>query len=885
MKTQFKLGLTALAVAQCLNISIASAQEAADADKQADIGETEVITVRGFGSTLTRSLQHKKLADSTVEIISTDDLGQLPDVTITDALARLPGIAADRDRGNASQISIRGMGPRLNLATMNGREIVSGEPSRSVRFEQFPAELISSVEVFKSPLASNIEGGISGLVNMQFVEPLTKDERAVNISGHLMSYPLADDIPTADSQGYRANFSYIDPISDTFGIAFGVAVQDQPSLQKDVTSWEYNNVPAEQGDVNGNGISEAAPWGAQTATKGGDNQRVGAMTVLQWLPNESLELKYDLFYSKFDIEEREDQVWFDGWGNWGGLNNWNISNASNPPQIITKPDGSEQIVSGGMLWGGSHTANNSTWFQKNELVSTGLNAEWLGDVWKVNADIGYSEASITSRWVNIQSWYWDADADANGMDYSWDTTTDRLSIGTGYDISDATDYGLNYMQVDNDRLLEDEMITAKLDFARPVEWGIIDAMSFGGRWTDREKDNDVVSWQQSVANSSANVDAFTYELGEGYGVPALYSIKNWSEVAQEAFGGIDNRNQHTQTNADILNSWNVQETNTALYVQFNLLGEIGGISYTGNVGVRYISTESTSSGFQQADGGELTAVSIDHDYSEVLPALNLRFDITEDSQIRFGLSRAISRPPLIEMRTGLQLNTSSTVNTASGGNPQLNPFIADQVDLGYEYFFAEDAALTVSLFFKDLKSHVGAATDTLNINGESYQFTGPVNGDGGQIRGVEVMYQQAFNMLPEPFDGLGIYTNYSYTDTNVTEFEPENNPLTMGGLSKNVGSLTLWYYKAGIDAKVSYNYRSAYTSVGSWDPGAVFTIDDEATVDASIAYEVTENFKVMLQGQNLTNEASTSYFDNDPTRPRQYAEWGRRYLLGFQYAM
>jgi len=229
MKTQFKLGLTALAVAQCLNISIASAQEAADVDKQADISETEVITVRGFGSTLTRSLQHKKLADSTVEIISTDDLGQLPDVTITDALARLPGIAADRDRGNASQISIRGMGPRLNLATMNGREIVSGEPSRSVRYEQFPAELISSVEVFKSPLASNIEGGISGLVNMQFVEPLTKDQRSVNISGHLMDYPLADDIPTADSQGYRANFSYIDPISDTFGIAFGVAVQDQPS--------------------------------------------------------------------------------------------------------------------------------------------------------------------------------------------------------------------------------------------------------------------------------------------------------------------------------------------------------------------------------------------------------------------------------------------------------------------------------------------------------------------------------------------------------------------------------------------------------------------------------------------------------------------------------
>ncbi|MCD8475796.1 MAG: hypothetical protein LRY40_04385 [Shewanella fodinae] len=88
------------------------------------------------------------------------------------------------------------------------------------------------------------------------------------------------------------------------------------------------------------------------------------MTVLQWLPTDRLQLKYDLFYSKFDIKEREDQMWFDGWGNWTGSNNWNYQNASNPTQIVTKPDGSEQIVAGGMLWGGSHTANNSTWFQK-----------------------------------------------------------------------------------------------------------------------------------------------------------------------------------------------------------------------------------------------------------------------------------------------------------------------------------------------------------------------------------------------------------------------------------------------------------------------------------------------------------------------------------------
>ena len=147
------------------------------------------------------------------------------------------------------------------------------------------------------------------------------------------------------------------------------------------------------------------------------------------------------------------------------------------------------------------------------------------------------------------------------------------------------------------------------------------------------------------------------------------------------------------------------------------------------------------------------------------------------------------------------------------------------------------------------------------------------------------MYQQAFSMLPSPFDGLGIYTNYSFTDSNVTEFTPAENPLPMGGLSEHVGSLTLWYYKAGVDAKVSYNYRSEYTRVGSWEPTEIYTIDDEATVDASISYEVTENFKLMLQGQNLTNQVSHTYFDNDPSRVGSYVEWGRRYLVGFQYSM
>lgn len=879
MNNKFKLSLTAAALAQCLTLATAVAQENTDTNTAVPADETEVITVRGFGSTLTKSLQHKKLADSTVEIISTDDLGQLPDVTITDALARLPGIAADRDRGNASIISIRGLGPRLNLATMNGREIVSGEPSRSVRYEQFPAELISSVEVFKSPMANQTEGGISGLVNMNFVEPLSKDERQLTISGHLMDYPLADDIPTADAQGKRGSFSIVEPVSDTLGFAFGIAYQDQPSVQRETTSYSYNKVVAEQGDVNDNGITEAAPWGGKSGTKGGNTERVGTMGVVQWIPTDSLEVKYNLFYSKFDIEEREDQLWFDGWGNWANGSVWNYQNSATTPEVITKADGSEQLVAGGMLWG-AHSVNNATWFQENELISTGLNLDWQGDVWTVNADIGFSTASITSRWVNLTSDY----TGPTPVDIGWDVTGDSLAITSDVDISNPDYYTLNGMTVDKDRELEDDMLTIKLDFSRYIDWGHATKFSYGVRWSDREKDNSVISWWQGVTGTADSGYASSYALGGGLVSPDIYTINDWQGTVDQAFGGIDDRSNHEPTNDDLFASWNLQETNKAAYFMFNLEGEMFGVPYTGNAGVRYVHTSSTSAGVQQNEEG-FAPVSVDHSYTEILPSLNLRVSITEDSQIRVGLARTMSRPPLIEMRTGFQLNTQSEVKTASGGNPSLDPFVADQIDLGYEHFFSEDTAFTFSVFFKDLKTHVGTSTDVLTLDGVDYQFSGPVNGDGGQIRGFEVMYQQAFSMLPSPFDGLGIYTNYSFTDSNVTEFTPAENPLPMGGLSEHVGSLTLWYYKAGVDAKVSYNYRSEYTRVGSWEPTEIYTIDDEATVDASISYEVTENFKLMLQGQNLTNQVSHTYFDNDPSRVGSYVEWGRRYLVGFQYSM
>ncbi|KMT66992.1 hypothetical protein XM47_00700 [Catenovulum maritimum] len=911
--------------------------------------EIEVISVKGFGSSLGKALREKRFSPSVVEIISSDDLGTLPDVSITDSLVRLPGIAASRDRGNASRISIRGMGPRLNVATMNNREIVSAEPSRDVRFEQFPAELIDSVEVYKSPLASKAEGGISGLVNMNFVSPLSKDKRLINFGASYMYNELGNDLPGTDGKGYKANFSIVDQVSETFGYAFGLTYQDQPSLEKGIESWDYNNA-ANRGDLNENGKVEDAPWGVVAKSKRGNNERTAGLLILEYKPSDSLTIKGDLFYSQFDIQERDDQMGAGDLGNWAddgsGPRGWGYDayhSSGLVPVIVDGQDANSERLQAGIQRGGGTYVSVPTWFQTNEMLSAGVNLEYIGDVWTTRLDIGLSEASINSVWANITPNFSGGDY-LVGFNAVENGGAQPLGIGS---VNDANSYGLaglewqeipagsgTWVEVQvpatmtgvGDRELTDEMANINLDFERDLDFSIFSKLSFGARVTDRTKVNDELNDWTRTANLDHGLTDFgeIYTIGNEYAfdksvfadqaaqwddlvaefnitdadlVPHIYTFKDWDMVAEKAFGGAKNP-AGNRDDKNLLASWELTEKNTAAYVQLDITGDLAGIPFTGNLGVRYAKTEVTSTG-HTSELGDWTEVSpgnwqqptiitptqVSHEYDEVLPSLNMVFNITNDSQIRLGAARTMSRPPLLEMRTGFSFDKSSFPYTASGGNPTLDPYIADQFDLGYEYYWGESSAASINYFYKDLKSHIGLEDSVISYNNDEYDITRTLNGDGGVIQGFEILYQQSLDMLPAPFDGLGIYANYSYTDSDVMEFKPENNPYNLGGLSKDIASFTLWYDKDGFDARISVNYRSEYTGVNSWIPSKVNLNSSETTADASLGYFITEQLKVTLQAQNLTNESSVNYWDNDYAKPAYNVEWGRRYLIGFQYSM
>ena len=222
---------TPLMAQQAFAQEAAAAQAAVPAAQAAApvAGEIQQINVTGIRASVRNALAVKEASNSMVEVIASEDIGKLPDTTIAESLARLPGLSSGLDRGNASQIIARGMGPRFIGATLNGRELASTEASRAVRFEQFPSESVSGATVYKTQNAELVEGGIATTIDLQTVSPLKYNGRQLNLKADALYYPIAKDIAGADKTKPRVGGIWVDQfLNKTLGAAIAFSYQDQP---------------------------------------------------------------------------------------------------------------------------------------------------------------------------------------------------------------------------------------------------------------------------------------------------------------------------------------------------------------------------------------------------------------------------------------------------------------------------------------------------------------------------------------------------------------------------------------------------------------------------------------------------------------------------------
>ena len=359
------------------------AQEAPATDDAAQVDE---VVVTGIRASLRDAIGVKRRSDLVVEAISSEDIGQLPNVTIAEELVRLPGVNGTRDRGNQSQASIRGLGPRLVLGLVNGREVASSEPDRNVRWEIYPSEVVSGVEVYKSQSADLISGGIAGTINIRTIRPL--DYRGPSFVGTAgaVYYEGGEDLPDYDPLGSRFSASLTHRLTDTLGVNLGVTHQEQKNGYSTFEGWGWNDedTGGSPGDIDGDGDLDATFWGAQTQVKRLTETRNGVNGALQWKPSDQFELNMDALYSKVEIDEDQNQIWYgrnNTYSNFAGASGWAYGD---PAASYTIIDGT---VVAATLPFASVTNVIAKYVEDKTLLATGLNGKWMSGAWTLTGDV------------------------------------------------------------------------------------------------------------------------------------------------------------------------------------------------------------------------------------------------------------------------------------------------------------------------------------------------------------------------------------------------------------------------------------------------------------------------------------------------------------------
>lgn len=861
--------LFALGMAGSINIAYA---------EDAPAAEPEEIVVTGMRAALEKAIEVKQANNHVMEALSMDDINATPAVTIAEALVRLPGVNGSRDRGNESQAAIRGLGPRMVFGTVNGREVASPEPGRSIRYEQYPSELVSAAEVYKTQSADLIEGGIAGSINLKTISPLSYTGPEATIRAGVQQNEAGKDIPDYNPLGNRFSGAFVHKFSDEFALAVGASKQKQKNAYESLQGWGFSS-----GDWNldGKGSVGSTPWGVAAEVKKLEQDREGFMTVMEWEPSDTLNVKYDFLYTSFAMDEQQNQTWGQDIGlnpgPWGGWGIEDTNKDGRPDNLLSNVTlVNKQAVAATLNgWEGQIRHVIAGYTQENSGITQGLKFSYTGiDNWKIDADIASSTAKRENYWNAIY-------LDQYAQTWSYDLRgKPSISAPAGSSLLTPEKASYNWISnVNEGSTLDDDLKSAQFDFKRDLDAGDLRSVTFGVRAADREKEVIWTDFSMTRTDASDNGTAAKFPAGflSSYTMDAFDTIPflnapSYKETAKLLYGGVN----YNSAKVNESRYWKVDEKNNAAYVKLDFEGELFGLDYNANAGVRQakISTESYA----------LNGKHVDADFSKALPSAGLNLSLDDATKLRLGVSRAISRPPLDELRAGQYISAISTGSSGGAGNPLLQPFTADQFDVSYEWYFAPESLAAISAYYKDVENYIGNATvGTYTGQQGTFNIYGPVNGQGGYVRGAELTFQMPFKFLP--IEGFGVYSNYAFAESNIHEFAPSDNPLPMAGLARDTATLDLWYSNHDIDARLGWKYHSAYTSAFTWDSYDLTTMDSELSLGLSLAYNINEHWNVRFQAYNLTNEPMRLSQNNQPANLKRFDDYGRSYLLDFTWKM
>lgn len=874
----------------------AGASAQADATTAQDAAtELDRVTVTGIRRGIENAIETKRTSTSIVESISAEDIGKLPDLSIAESIARLPGLTAQRVAGRASTISIRGLAENFGTTLLNGREQVSVGHNRGVEFDQYPSELISAVTVYKTPDAKLVGQGLSGTVDLQTVRPLSFPDRVISLNVRGEKNSLGELNDGYDDTGYRVSGSYIDQFMDnTLGIAIGYARMDSPGQAERWEAWGY---PTDNGGAPGSFLI----GGSKSQASSVENIRDGLMAVIEYKPNDTYRTVFDAYYSTFD--KSETLRFMETGLAWGA--GTTLSNA-----VIE--DG---VVMSGTFSGVRPVIRNDKNTQDDEIFAAGWRNEFTFNAdWSALADISYSKAEREEMLLETYSGLGHHTGPrTDTVDFTIDRGTGLPSFSYGEDYTDPSNLVLTdpagWGQAGFIKFpgVEDELTSLRLGATRGFATGIFSGVTFGVNHADREKSRHSgfegflrlpngaleMAIPTDMLTGSADL-SFTGIPGSiGYDIDRVLDLYT---LEQHVHQDISNKN------------WTVNEKITTGYVQLDINTDLSdSISLRGNVGLQVVRTDQSSNGFIVPFGDADTPVPLSggDEYTDVLPSLNLAFGLPHDQMLRFGLGQQMARPRMDDLRANQNVSIRTDRDpsgewTGSGGNPELEPWRATALDLSYEKYFGGRGYFSLAAFHKDLQTYIYNQTVAYDFTGYDPrefdpvspigEFTTPENGEGGTLYGFETALSVPFDLIWQPLDGFGLIASYSKTKSAIDPLGPDGGDEPLPGLSEEVSNITLYYEKHGFSTRVSQRHRSPFLGEvqGFGGDRQKRYINSEDIVDFQVGYAFADGtalqgLSVLLQVNNVTNEPYREYYPFSGGLPQMYNEYGRQVLLGVNY--
>lgn len=858
-----KSGVAAAALTTALAITTpAAAQESAPPAAE---GEEQEIVVSGIRNSLQQAAQVKRDAPQVMDVITAEDVGKLPDANVAEALQRVTGVQITRVFGEGQSVSVRGL--QQVRVEVDGRTLLgwsarlsppeNDQLGRSSGLDSVPSGLFGRLEVRKSPLASQAEGGLGGTVNLVTPKPLSFKETTLSIRAQGTYSENSEKFEPAVTGFFTTKFA-----DDRIGIMIAGEYQKRTSMTQ---TFERNNFLNRTYTGTGAGVY-ATPVLLQYEQFTVDRSRLGLNGAVQFEVTPEFTVTADALYSELTTGRNQDFFAF------------RLPTGTNP---VTN-----RVVENGAVVAGTANGTVTTAGQiRNEPTKSylfGLNGKYEKDGLKIEADGYYSKGTIdqTIQIITLQ-----ATALVPGSFDFRNNTVPSLTLGT-FNPGVYSSYNPATNGVRSNRLIGLlEEWTGKLDFSYEFDSGVTLAM--GVRYTDLHARSNAFRSQVTPTRAELEpylklVDAggFLADIPGNFPRSFLTTAPTFDYVFTRAQAAEPNPNTNGLSTLlpNLQRDYDFSEKTIAGYLMISGEGELLGMPYKANAGVRIAGTRLSVDSYANV-GSVSTLVNDKNRYTTVLPSANIAFNVTNDFLIRISGSQTMQRASIADLAPSTFFNATNL--SVTGGNSGLKPPISTQADISFEYYTGKSSLISGAFFYKDVQdfiaSFVTSGVDTdLDPQGRVLTFSRPENLASAKIKGFEIGVQQFFDFLPSPFDGLGIIANYTYSDSK------DNAGFPLVAVSKNSYNLVGLYEKGPISARVAYNYRDE--AVFEFSEGRPSFIGPRSQLDAQVGIDLTKQIALSFQAQNLIpdDSATTEYSAAGMVALNGYALSERRYTVGIR---